>query len=97
MKGAHTAVALPDGKIVFNTTGNVGMATAGSGDVLAGVITGLLAQGLTPSDAAQLGVWLHGKAGDLAKIKFGEMSLMASDLLNELPNATNNVRLTSFI
>ncbi len=97
LKGAHSAIGLPTGEIVFNSTGNVGMSTAGSGDVLSGIITGLIAQGLSSGDAARLGVWLHGNAGDLAKIKYGEMSLMASDLLNELPNAINKVRLATFI
>ncbi len=91
LKGAHTAIAMPDGKVVFNTTGNAGMATAGSGDVLSGIITGLLAQGLSAGDAARAGVMLHGLAGDMAEKKLGKLSLMASDLLNELPNAFINV------
>jgi NAD(P)H-hydrate epimerase len=60
LKDAHTIVALPSGNVWFNSTGNPGMATAGSGDVLTGVILGLLAQGYTPSEAAILGVYLHG-------------------------------------
>ena len=97
LKGAHSAVGLPNGDIVFNTTGNAGMATAGSGDVLSGIITGLLAQGMSAIDAARLGVYLHGLAGDLAAKKNGKMSLMASDLLNELPDAITNVERTEFI
>ena len=95
LKGAHTAVGDTEGRVYFNTTGNAGMATAGSGDVLAGLITGLLAQGLSPKDAATAGVFLHGLAGDLAEKKCGKMSLMASNLLNELPQAINNVSVKS--
>lgn len=95
LKGAHTAVADEAGKVFFNTTGNSGMATAGSGDVLVGVIAGLLAQGLSGKDAAICGVFLHGMAGDLAENKVGKMSLMASNLLNELHQAISNVTVTS--
>lgn len=84
LKGAHTAIALPDGSVFFNSTGNAGMATAGSGDVLTGIITGLLAQGYTPQNAAILGVWLHGKAGDLAANDIGLESIIASDLIDYL-------------
>lgn len=97
LKGAHSTIALPDGRVVFNSTGNAGMATAGSGDVLSGIITGLLAQRADSGDAAMAGVYLHGLAGDLAEKKVGKMSLMASDLLNELPEAINNVQEMSFI
>ncbi|OEK00059.1 hypothetical protein BFP97_00365 [Roseivirga sp. 4D4] len=97
LKGAHTAVALPNGKVVFNTTGNSGMATAGSGDVLSGIITGLMSQGLKSEEAAMAGVYLHGMAGDLAEKSVGEMSLMASDLLHKLPESIINVRHASFI
>jgi len=90
LKGAHTAVVGPDQKVCFNKTGNPGMATAGSGDVLAGVITGLLAQGLSPEKAAQMGVYVHGRAGDLAAKTFGETSMMASDLLNFMHRAICN-------
>lgn len=95
LKGAHTAIVDSSGKVCFNTTGNAGMATAGSGDVLAGVITGLLAQGLDGKEAAIAGVFLHGMAGDFSAKKVGKMSLMASDLLNELYQAFNNVSITS--
>lgn len=97
LKGAHTAVALPNGKVVFNTTGNSGMATAGSGDVLSGIITGLMSQGLGSEEAAMTGVYLHGMAGDLAEKSVGKMSLMASDLLHRLPESIINVRHMSFI
>lgn len=95
LKGAHSAIATPEGEIYFNTSGNSGMATAGSGDVLAGVITGLMAQGLSGANAAIAGVFVHGMAGDLAKNKAGKMSLVASNLLSELPKALSNVTVTS--
>jgi len=81
LKGACTAVALPDGTCWFNSTGNPAMATAGAGDVLTGIITGLLAQGYTPGDAARLGVWAHGAAGDRAVEATGRKSLIAGDLV----------------
>jgi len=92
LKGAHTSVSLPDGRIFFNTTGNPGMATAGSGDVLTGVITGLLSQGLAPEEAAICGVWLHGKAGDLAAHHHGQISMMAGDIIAFLPEVIKNMR-----
>jgi ADP-dependent NAD(P)H-hydrate dehydratase len=86
LKGHGTIVS--DGRRVYrNSTGNPGMATAGSGDVLTGLIAALLGQGLEPFDAAQLGVWLHGRAGDLACEELGQAPLIASDLLQFLPRA----------
>lgn len=87
VKGGHTAVCLPDGQVYFNATGNPGMATAGSGDVLTGIITGLLAQGLPPHQAAMTGVFLHGLAGDLAAGDIGEHAMIASDILAYLNEA----------
>ena len=87
LKGAHTAVISPIGQVNFNSTGNPGMATGGSGDVLTGIITALLTQGYNPIDAACLGVYLHGSAGDLAALDLGEISMNASDLINYLPDA----------
>ncbi len=78
---------MPDGHIALNSTGNAGMATAGSGDVLTGIITGLLARGYERRDAAMLGVYLHGLAGDLAANELGEESLIASDIIKFLPKA----------
>lgn len=95
LKGAHTAVADESGKVFFNTTGNAGMATAGSGDALAGIITGLMAQGLSGKNAALSGIFLHGMAGDIAENKVGKLPLMASNLLNELHQAFSNVTITS--
>jgi NAD(P)H-hydrate epimerase len=80
LKGHHSFIALPDGTGYFNPTGNPGMATAGSGDVLLGILTGLLAQGYPPSEAARLGVFLHGRAGDLAAVDLSEESMLASDI-----------------
>jgi len=87
LKGAYTATATPEGNIFFNSSGNPGMATAGSGDVLTGIITSLLAQGQTPFHAAILGVYLHGLAGDLAKDELGESGLTSTDIIDFLPYA----------
>lgn len=80
LKGHHTAVVLPSGACWYNVTGNAGMATGGSGDVLTGIITALLAQGYTAAEAAQLGVFLHGRAGDLAAAQLGQEALTAGDI-----------------
>jgi ADP-dependent NAD(P)H-hydrate dehydratase len=86
LKGAGTVVT--DGQRLYvNTTGNPGMATGGTGDVLGGLIAALLAQGLGPFEAAQLGVFLHGRAGDLACARLGETSLIATDIVDELAAA----------
>jgi NAD(P)H-hydrate epimerase len=77
---------------VFNSTGNAGMATAGSGDVLTGILTGLLARGYKQREACILGVYLHGLAGDLAARDLGEESLIASDIIQYLPKAFLNVK-----
>ncbi|PCI23389.1 MAG: hypothetical protein COB67_12850 [SAR324 cluster bacterium] len=84
LKGAPSLVFSSKGDLYINSTGNVGMATAGSGDVLAGFLGGLLAQGLAPLQAALLGTWLHGKSGDLAKEQAGEAALTATDLIRNL-------------
>ncbi|MBO7302081.1 MAG: NAD(P)H-hydrate dehydratase, partial [Bacteroidaceae bacterium] len=91
LKGAYTVVTSPCGVHYFNTTGNPGMATAGSGDVLTGVIAALLAQGYNAPDAARLGVYLHGMAGDLAASVVGEVSLTASDIVKYIPTAWNKM------
>ena len=87
LKGHHTSLCLPDGHIVFNSTGNAGMATAGSGDVLTGIITGLLARGYKHEDACIVGMYLHGLAGDIAAKELGEESVIAGDLIQYLPYA----------
>ncbi len=87
LKGAFTCISLPDGRCFFNTTGNPGMATGGSGDVLTGMILSLLAQGYSPEDAAVIGVYLHGLAGDIAAGFNGQDALIASDIINFIPEA----------
>ncbi len=85
MKGAPTATAASDGTVYVNSTGNPGMATVGSGDVLTGLIAGFWAQGMSGTDAAWAGVYVHGRAGDRAAQRMGERSLVAGDLLEEVP------------
>ena len=85
LKGSRTVVATPGGEVYLNINGNPGMATAGSGDVLCGIITGLIAQGLKPQEAAVAGVYIHGRSGDLAAERLGERGLVAVDLIQYLP------------
>ena len=87
LKGAHTATICPNGEVFFNTTGNPGMATAGSGDVLTGILTSLLAQGYQSVQAAILGVYIHGLAGDIAVNKGSRESVTAGDIINNLGKA----------
>lgn len=87
LKGVPTIVTEPEGLAFINTTGNPGMATAGSGDVLTGIVSSLLGQGLSPLDASILGVFLHGLSGDIAACKKGYHSLIATDIIEYLPEA----------
>jgi NAD(P)H-hydrate epimerase len=87
LKGAHTIVAAPNGRTVIIPFANPGLATAGSGDVLAGAIVGFLAQGLSPFSAAVAGAYLHGLAGDLVRDETGAAGMVAGDLLPMLPRA----------
>ncbi len=87
LKGAHTVVATPAGEVYFNTTGNPGMAAGGMGDVLTGVIAALAAQGASPLDAALLGVYLHGRAGDLAAAASGQVGYLAGEVADRIPEA----------
>jgi len=87
LKGAPSVMALSDGRVVVNPTGNAGMATAGSGDVLTGLIAGFIAQGLNADRAACLGVFVHGAAGDRARDRLGEWSMKAGDIAAEVPGA----------
>jgi len=87
LKGAYTSISTPDGEVWFNSTGNPGMATAGSGDVLTGVILALLTQGYSPKESALAGVFIHGLAGDIALTSVGEESLIASDIISNLGSA----------
>ena len=91
LKSHYTMIVLPTGNVYFNSTGNAGMATAGAGDVLTGVIAGFLAQGLQPEHAATLGVFIHGLAGDLASEDIGEYGVVASDIADRLGRAIRNV------
>ena len=91
LKGHYTALCLPNGQVIFNSTGNAGMATAGCGDVLAGIITALLARGYKHADACMVGMYLHGLAGDLAAKELGQESLLASDLIDYLPKAFRRI------
>ncbi len=86
LKGHNTVVALPCGKCFVNPTGNAGMATGGSGDVLAGIIVSLAAQGIPVGDAAKMGVYIHGLAGDMAASTLSQHSLMPSDIVEALPS-----------
>ena len=85
LKGAHTVIAAPDGRAKLNPSANPGLASAGTGDVLAGAIAGMLAQGLPPFDAACCGVYLHSAAGEMVRDEMGEAGMLASDLLPVLP------------
>ena len=87
LKGHHSALCCPDGHVTFNSTGNAGMATAGSGDVLTGIITALLARGYQQKEACLIGMYLHGVAGDIATRQLGMESLIASDIIQYLPQA----------
>ena len=92
LKGAYTSVTTPAGRVYFNSTGNPGMATGGSGDVLTGMILSLLAQGYSPENAALAGVYLHGLAGDIAVEKSCFESILASDIINEIGDAFNRLK-----
>lgn len=87
LKGAYTAIILPNGEVYFNSTGNPGMAKGGSGDVLSGIITALLSQGYSPVASCKLGVFIHGLAGDIANEKYGQIAMTPSDLIECLGNA----------
>ena len=92
LKGAHTVVAAPDGSAMLSPFANPALASAGTGDVLAGSVAGLLAQGLDLRTAAALGVYLHGTAAELVSDDLGDAGLLASDLLPALPRAIRNVK-----
>ncbi len=92
LKRAHTCITCPDGEVYFNSTGNPGMATAGSGDVLTGIITGLLAQGYDSKQASVLGVFLHGLSGDIAAEHLSEESLIARNIIECLGEAFKKIK-----
>jgi hydroxyethylthiazole kinase-like uncharacterized protein yjeF len=91
LKGVPTIVASQDGSAIINSTGNPGMATAGTGDVLSGIIAGLWAQGMSDAEAAWAGVYLHGLSGNIIANKIGERSIVANDIIDNLPAALQNV------
>jgi NAD(P)H-hydrate epimerase len=91
LKGAFTSITMPDGRCYFNSTGNPGMATAGSGDVLTGIILSLLAQGYSPGDAAVTGTFLHGLAGDMAAEDLSQQGLIASDIIKYIGKAFKKI------
>lgn len=95
LKGAYSAVCNTEGEVHFNSTGNPVMATAGSGDVLTGIIASFLAQGLKPFEALKFGVFVHGLAGDMARDKVGEVGVMASDIINYIPLEIQNLKKTT--
>jgi len=92
LKGAYTSISTPEGQIYFNSTGNPGMATGGSGDALTGMILSLLSQGYTPVNAAITGVYLHGLAGDIAAEKFSMESMLSSDIIDEIGEAVKRLK-----
>jgi NAD(P)H-hydrate epimerase len=92
LKGAYTSISLPDGTVYFNMTGSSAMAKAGSGDVLTGMIAALLAQGLTPEKAAKLGVYLHGRSGEIAAAVKGMYSVNASDLIRHISGSIQSLK-----
>ena len=91
LKGASTVVSSTEGEIRINSTGNSGMATAGSGDVLSGIIASLLAQGMNLFDSASIGAYIHGLSGDIAKEKYTEYGMKATDLIDNIPYAFKNI------
>jgi NAD(P)H-hydrate epimerase len=92
LKGARSVIATPEGKVFINPTGNAGMATGGMGDVLAGILAGLLAQGFAVEDALKLGVFLHGFAGDQLAMIRGQIGLIASDVIEALPEGLKRLK-----
>ena len=91
LKGAPSLIATPDGNVYINPTGNPGMATGGSGDVLTGIIAGLAAQNISPKNASIAGAYIHGYSGDIFSENETQTSLIAGDLLRNLPNALKQV------
>jgi hydroxyethylthiazole kinase-like uncharacterized protein yjeF len=92
LKGHHSFIACPDGNGFINTTGNAGMATAGSGDVLTGILTGLLAQGYSPANSCILGTYIHGLAGDIAAEKCSEEAMISGDIIDFLGESFKRIK-----
>ena len=93
LKGARSLIATPKGMVYINPTGNPGMSTGGMGDILTGVISGLLSQRYSPEDACLLGTFIHGYAGDIVAERIGKSGLTASDVADTVPEALNRVNL----
>ncbi|WP_185860726.1 NAD(P)H-hydrate dehydratase [Blattabacterium cuenoti] len=93
LKGAHSIISTPSGNLYFNSTGNTGMATAGSGDILTGMIMSFLSQGYSPKEACVIGVYLHGLAGDIASKKFSEEAVIANDIINHIGEAYLQIKI----
>ncbi|WP_185871653.1 NAD(P)H-hydrate dehydratase [Blattabacterium cuenoti] len=93
LKGAHSVISTPNGNLYFNSTGNPGMATSGSGDVLTGIIVSLLSQGFSPKESCIMGVYLHGLAGDIASEKLSNESLIANDIIDHIGDAYLKIRI----
>ena len=87
LKGRYSCIASPDGKLYFNSSVNPGMATGGSGDVLTGMITAFVAQGYSQLEAALIGMYLHGTAGDIAANEYSQEAMIAGDIIKSIPNA----------
>ena len=92
LKGAHTVIAQPDGMVRISPFVNPGLASGGTGDVLSGIIAGLMAQGLSPNDAACCGVYLHGHVAETVRERSGDTGMLASDLIERLPVAISRLR-----
>jgi NAD(P)H-hydrate epimerase len=92
LKNAHTSISLPNGEVFFNSTGNPGMATVGIGDFVTGILTSLLSQGYSPQESSLIGVFIHGFAGDIACRCLSEEGLIASDIIDYLPNAFKKIQ-----
>ena len=90
LKGANTIIATPKGDLFVNLLGNPGMAKAGSGDMLSGILLALLAQGYEVADAVKMAVWLHSRVGDMAAERFSETSMLPTDMINLLPDLLRN-------
>ncbi|WP_185855520.1 NAD(P)H-hydrate dehydratase [Blattabacterium cuenoti] len=91
LKGAHTIISTPDGILYFNSTGNPGLSTAGSGDVLSGIIVSFLSQGYSLNNSCAISVYLHGLSGDIAKKQLGEESIISTDIIDNIPNAFQKI------
>ena len=93
LKGARSVIATPNGRVYINPTGNPGMSSGGMGDILTGVISGLLSQKYSPEDACLLGTFIHGFAGDIVADRIGKSGITATDVADSVPEALNRVKI----